>query len=207
MSWTAMPNAMNQGVRRLHTLGALWGLGTAPDPSTLAELQAAGYDMGVINTAVALGATDEQLLALPFPASPQEISDATQQLMNTVGGGLPFIGQPGSSAPSYPSSGQPTFQPISVAPGVIQVAPGVYQPTVTPGASIAPGIVAPNPANPSVAVTPMGARIIPAQSPLTVPPAPPRPGLTFEQWIMANAGWVIGIFAAVVILPPLIKKL
>jgi putative sensor protein len=114
MSYTIMANPINTGVRRLSTLTGFegWGLGelgTPPDPDTLAQLQAAGYDMQTIQTAIALGATDEQLLALPFPASPQEIADATQQLMNQVGATLPATGAPASSAGGYPKGAIPQF--------------------------------------------------------------------------------------------------
>src|SRR5579859_7711735 len=80
MSWTAMPNAMNQGVRRLHTLGALWGLGTDPQYDTLAELQDAGWNPGRLQILQQLGATNEQLQALPYPASEDEMTAAYNAL-------------------------------------------------------------------------------------------------------------------------------
>jgi hypothetical protein len=104
-----MPNAMTQGVRRLSTLGAMWGLGAA-DPVALAQLQAAGYDMAAINTAIALGATDDQLFNLPFPSSPDEIAAATQQLLNQLGGAQAAPGQSAATAKSYPVGAIPVVQ-------------------------------------------------------------------------------------------------
>lgn len=101
-----MPNPFSTGVKRLVTLG---GLGTAPDPETVNELKAAGYDSGSIDTAVALGATNEQLQALPYPADPATILAATQQLLNQLAGALPASGQPASSAASYPKGAIPVI--------------------------------------------------------------------------------------------------
>lgn len=59
-------------------------LGAAPDTDTISELVASGYDPGLIQTWVALGVTNEQLLALPFPATPDEIAAASQQMMTAL---------------------------------------------------------------------------------------------------------------------------
>jgi len=56
-------------------------LGSAADPTTLSELTSAGYDPAMLQTFVALGATNEQLQSLPYPAAPDEIAAASQQLM------------------------------------------------------------------------------------------------------------------------------
>src|ERR1700680_3839847 len=105
MSNTIISTANTTGVRRLRTLGFL---GTAPDPDTLAQLQAAGYDMPTIQSAIALGATDEQLLTLPFPASPSEIATATQQLMSQLSGLQAAPGQPSTAAPNFPQGAMPS---------------------------------------------------------------------------------------------------
>jgi hypothetical protein len=108
------------GVRRVYTLGHFRGLGTPPDPDTLAQLQAAGYDMPTIQSAIALGATDEQLLALPFPASQSEIAAATQQLMSQLSGLQAAPGQPATGAPNFPQSAMPTT--ISTGFGIFDLA-------------------------------------------------------------------------------------
>jgi hypothetical protein len=64
------------------TLGA--AMGTAPDPDTLNELTSAGYDPGMLQTLVAMGATNEQLQSLPYPADPNEMAAAEQALMSAL---------------------------------------------------------------------------------------------------------------------------
>jgi len=61
--------------------GTLQGLGNVPDQNTVAELEANGWDSGEVQTLVAMGASDEQLLALPYPASLDEMSAAFSALM------------------------------------------------------------------------------------------------------------------------------
>jgi hypothetical protein len=88
----------NKGLRVLHGMprlrahsqsrptmhGYMRVMGSAPDPDTIAVLVQAGYDAGTLQTAISLGATDEQLLALPYPADPQEITDASVQLIQSL---------------------------------------------------------------------------------------------------------------------------
>ena len=64
--------------------GGYLTLGAAPSSDTLSELVSAGYDPAMLQTFVALGATNEQLQALPYPASPDEIAAASQQLMGAL---------------------------------------------------------------------------------------------------------------------------
>jgi hypothetical protein len=126
MSNTIMSTTNTTGVRRLRTLSGPWmgslrgdshaGLGSYPDPDTIAGLVAAGYSQGELNTLVSMGATDEQLLALPYPADPGEMADAMITLMNRLGGALPASGAPASSAGSYPQAAVPTT--VSTAWGV-----------------------------------------------------------------------------------------
>jgi hypothetical protein len=81
MSWSVIPTNMNTGVRRLRTtLGALWGLGTAPQADTIAELEDSGWDPQRINVLLQLNVTDEQLQALPYPASDTEMTAAYNAL-------------------------------------------------------------------------------------------------------------------------------
>jgi hypothetical protein len=108
MSYAIAPTfeANKIGVRRVYTLGFL---GSAVDPSTIADLVAnGGYDMGTINTLAALGATDEQLLALPFPAPTDEMAAAVSNLMNILSGAQAAPGGSAASAGSYPQSAVPT---------------------------------------------------------------------------------------------------
>jgi hypothetical protein len=103
MSYTPIRTAITTGTRRLHTLGSLWGmgwLGTAPDPDTVAELVSAGYDQDEINMAIQMGATNEQLLALPYPADPATEAMAVADLVNQLGAGA---AQPVSTAVPAPS--------------------------------------------------------------------------------------------------------
>ena len=113
MANTIMPTVFSSGVRRLHTLsGGGWpmlgALGTAVDPSTIADLVAnGGYDMGTINILIGLGATNEQLLALPYPAPANEKLAAISALMSQLGGPTAApapVAVPSAPAPP-PSSG------------------------------------------------------------------------------------------------------
>lgn len=108
MSYATAPTfeANKIGVRRVYTLA---GLGTAPDQTTIAELVVTGgYDMGDINTLIAMGATNEQLQALPYPAAADERSAAFSNLMNQLGGAQAAPGGSAASAGSYPQSAVPT---------------------------------------------------------------------------------------------------
>lgn len=108
MSYTVIPTANTTGTRRLQTLGAFDGwalgqLGTAVDPSTIADLVVnGGYDMGTINQLIGLGASNEDLLALPYPAPPNEMAAAVNALMIQLGG--PSAAPVAPSAPSPPPS-------------------------------------------------------------------------------------------------------
>jgi hypothetical protein len=95
------------GVRRVYTLGFL---ASAPDPDTISGLKAAGYDPGILSTLVALGATDEQLLALPYPASSDEMAAGVSNLMNILSGAQAAPGQGAQTAASYPTGAIPQIQ-------------------------------------------------------------------------------------------------
>jgi hypothetical protein len=62
----------------------LAGLGTAPDSDTVSELLAAGYDQGSINLAIQLGATNEQLQALPYPTDAGTEANAISALIDQL---------------------------------------------------------------------------------------------------------------------------
>jgi hypothetical protein len=108
------------GVRRAYTLGRFSGLGTAPDPDTINELVANGYNPADVNSAVALGATNEQLLALPFPADPQTEANAIQSLIQQLSGLQAPPGLPSTSSPSFPQSAIPTT--VSTGFGIYDLA-------------------------------------------------------------------------------------
>lgn len=74
MSWSYIPTVNNTGVKVLRTLGS------TPDPDTITALVNNGWNVQSVNNLVALGATDEQLLALPFPASETEMRAGYAQL-------------------------------------------------------------------------------------------------------------------------------
>ena len=107
MSYAIAPTfeANKIGVRRAYTLGFL---GTPPDPDTMSELVAAGYNSADVQSAVALGATNEQLLALPFPADPQTESNAIQALIQQLSGLQAPPGLPATSSPAFPQGAIPT---------------------------------------------------------------------------------------------------
>lgn len=79
MSWSAFPTVNNTGVRNLSLRSGLGGvpcLGSVADPDTIQELINNGWNIQSINNLVSLGATDEQLLALPYPASEADMRAA-----------------------------------------------------------------------------------------------------------------------------------
>jgi hypothetical protein len=172
-----MPNAMNQGVRRLHNLG--W-LGSAFD--TEQGMISEGYSQGDLDTLIALGATDAQLQQIWNSYAPEtpEYADAVASLLAQLTGGVPL--QQATKSPSYPVRALPA-PPMTGT----QFQQALNLPGGTTGIANVPG---------------------PGVPPPILPPAPPPPPpLTFEQWVTKNGSWIIGIFAAVIILPPLIKKL
>jgi Transglutaminase-like superfamily len=69
---------------RLRTMGAL---GTVPQQATVNELVAANYNPTTINQLISMGATDEQLQALPYPASSTEMQAGVNALVAQLGGG------------------------------------------------------------------------------------------------------------------------
>lgn len=215
MSWTTMPNAMTQGVRRLQTLGALWGLGLTGS-AVGDDMVANGYNSVIIGNLVAAGATETQLQYLydNYGAGTPEFGQAATQLQAS----LSPSGSIFDLNPTVTAISSSVINPTAATPGAaMQAAASTTPPalvyhalTNTPAASgnlpVAPGTPPysatgvyttpynPAPYNPFSLANPPGL------------PSPPTPQ-NFEQWLLANGGWVVGIFAAIVILPPLIKKL
>jgi hypothetical protein len=111
---TIMPTVFATGVRRMRTLNGwpmLGAMGTPPDQTTIAELVVnGGYDMDTINTLIAQGATNEQLQALPYPATADERAAGITNLMNQLGGAQAAPGAPATSARSYPQGAIPVIQ-------------------------------------------------------------------------------------------------
>jgi cytochrome c-type biogenesis protein CcmH/NrfF len=103
MSYSVVPTANTTGVRRLQTLGAMWGLGASSD--IVAGMIGEGYDPSVVNLLAAAQASDAQLQYLwdNYPAGSQEFAVAANQLLSNLTGG------PGgaASAPGYPAAAQP----------------------------------------------------------------------------------------------------
>lgn len=93
-------------------------LGSAPDPDTVGALTSAGYDPALIQTAIALGATDEQLLALPYPADENERAAAMQQLIGQLQGIVPAPGQAVITAPNAGTTQAASQWTVSTAFGV-----------------------------------------------------------------------------------------
>lgn len=114
MANTIMPTVFASGVRRLRTLSGwpmLGAMGTPPDQTTIAELVVnGGYDMGTINMLITMGATNEQLQALPYPASANERAAGITNLMNQLGGAQATPGAAATSAGSYPQGAIPVIQ-------------------------------------------------------------------------------------------------
>jgi len=84
MSNSIMPNAMNTGVRRLHTLGG-WGLGAVSDIGS--QMIVEHYDRSVINALISTpGITDAMLQNLwdNTAAGSQEFADAAVQLLQNL---------------------------------------------------------------------------------------------------------------------------
>jgi hypothetical protein len=107
MSTTIMPNAITTGVRRLQTLGAMWGLSGAP--SDLGQQMITdGYDIATIVSLSNAGVTDAQLQNLydNYGAGTPEFQVAANQLLTSLTGG------PGgaASAPGYPQGAIPIVQ-------------------------------------------------------------------------------------------------
>jgi hypothetical protein len=74
------------------------GLGTAPDSNAISDLVNAGYNSATINQLIAMGATNEQLQALPFPADPATMQAAVNALAAALGATAGTMTSPASSS-------------------------------------------------------------------------------------------------------------
>ena len=114
MSYSVISTANTTGARRYYKtgLGGVclgWaGLGSTPDFDTLSELQNAGWDQARLQILVQLGATNEQLLALPFPASDDEMTSAYNALALQL------------STPSAPPTPAPPASPSQSSGNVLR---------------------------------------------------------------------------------------
>jgi hypothetical protein len=86
-------------------------LGTPPDPSSVQDLVNAGYNATTINALISMGATNEQLQALPFPASATEMQAGVNALSAQLGGGV--VPPPMAVAPAATPSGAQTTASIA----------------------------------------------------------------------------------------------
>jgi hypothetical protein len=179
-----IPVQLNQGVRRLQALG--W-LGSVLD--TEASMVAEGYSQGDLDVLVAIGATDAQLQSLWNCCSPgtPEYADAYAALVDQITGNRPAPAKPATSAPAYPVSAQPQPLPTGTQ----------FQNALKASGAVPVGILSTTP--PSQLQVNQ-----PAAPALLLPPSPPP---TLQQWFTGNANWIILVFAALVLGPPLIKKL
>jgi hypothetical protein len=91
---------------RHRTMGAL---GTVPQQQTVNELVSANYNPATINQLISMGATDEQLQALPYPASSTEMQNGVNALAAQLGGPVPAATV--TAAPA--ASGQVTSSTIA----------------------------------------------------------------------------------------------
>jgi hypothetical protein len=87
-------------------------IGTPPDQSAVNDLTNNGYNPATVNQLIAMGATNEQLQALPFPTDPASMQAAVNALVAQLGG---TAAAPATVAPTAaaPASGQITSSTIA----------------------------------------------------------------------------------------------
>jgi Transglutaminase-like superfamily len=84
-------------------------IGTPPDQDAVNDLTNNGYNPATVNQLIAMGATNEQLQALPFPTDPTSMQNAVNALVAQLGG---TTSAPASAAAAS-SSGQITSSTIA----------------------------------------------------------------------------------------------
>ena len=84
-------------------------IGTPPQQDAVNDLTTNGYNPATVNQLIAMGATNEQLQALPFPTDPTSMQNAVNALVAQLGGST---AAPAAAAPA-PSSGQITSSTIA----------------------------------------------------------------------------------------------
>ena len=86
-------------------------IGTPPDQDAVNDLTNNGYNPATVNQLIAMGATNEQLQALPFPTDPTSMQNAVNALVAQLGG-APVAAAPAPTA-AAPASGQITSSTIA----------------------------------------------------------------------------------------------
>ena len=87
-------------------------IGTPPDQSAVNDLTNNGYNPATVNQLIAMGATNEQLQALPFPTDPTSMQNAVNALVAQLGG-APVAQASAAPAATAPASGQITSSTIA----------------------------------------------------------------------------------------------
>jgi len=87
-------------------------IGTPPQQDAVNDLTNNGYNPATVNQLIQMGATNEQLQALPFPTDPASMQAAVNALAAQLGG---TTASPASAAPAptAPASGQVTSSTIA----------------------------------------------------------------------------------------------
>jgi hypothetical protein len=87
-------------------------IGTPPDQDAVNDLTNNGYNPATVNQLIAMGATNEQLQALPFPTDPTSMQNAVNALVAQLGG-APVAQATAAPAATAPASGQITSSTIA----------------------------------------------------------------------------------------------
>lgn len=85
-------------------------IGTPPDQNAVNDLTNNGYNPATVNQLIDMGATNEQLQALPFPTDPTSMQNAVNALAAQLGG---TTGAPAPAPTSAPASGAITSSTIA----------------------------------------------------------------------------------------------
>jgi hypothetical protein len=167
-------------------VNTLNGLGSAPDQTTVDELVANGYNPLDISQVIAQGASSEQLLALPYPASADERGAALYSLQHALGGAPGPVGVPmqtdiiGSAYGTVRSMWDSAGRAVTAVEGPVEQA--AYA-TLGPGGAI----VATAKGTPTSVAT---GGLPPGRTSLT----------TMESWFAAHGGTVLlGVGALLVV--------
>ena len=104
--------------RHMRTMGAL---GTVPQQTTVNELVAANYNPTTINQLIAMGVTDEQLQALPYPASAAEMQAGVNALAAQLGGSLSAPAASPTAAPAAPSGSTTSSSIATITQGTADI--------------------------------------------------------------------------------------
>jgi hypothetical protein len=86
-------------------------MGTPPQQDAVNDLTNNGYNPATVNQLIAMGATNEQLQALPFPTDPTSMQNAINALVAQLGGGT--TAAPVAAPAPAPASGAITSSTIA----------------------------------------------------------------------------------------------